>query len=186
MEKEEIELLSKSYAPIVERLINSNVRYYRFKETIRWCFGYDEEMSIMASCNRKTNVITINLKAFMNAYLSKDMMTIEYYLLHEIRHVFQHIVMKDFEEGKNIPISHDIVNKWIEEEKNYVKSIDENGKENPNYFFQDLEMDAYAFSYSVMKHKYKNVDILYVPPMYGWEFFDMVNEWLIAFKSEGL
>ena len=50
MKKEEFELQCKSFTPIIKELIDSNVRFYRYNETIKWKFGYDEDASIMAVC----------------------------------------------------------------------------------------------------------------------------------------
>lgn len=186
MKKEEFEMLSKAYAPYVKQIIESNTRFYRSNDTIRWCFGYDENTAIMATYNRTTNVVTINLKSFMQAYFSKDLKTIEYYLLHEIRHVFQNSIIKDYKEGLEIPVGEDIVTKWIQEGENYVTSCDKEGNENLDYFMQDCEMDAYAFSLAVMKYKYGDVSNLYVPPVYGDEFNQILKMWMDAFKEENL
>ena len=92
MKKEEFELQCKSFTPIIKELIDSNVRFYRYNETIKWKFGYDEDASIMAVCDRKTNVITLNLKSVIISYNSDGLRNAEYYLLHEIRHTFQPIM----------------------------------------------------------------------------------------------
>ena len=185
MEKGEFELFSKAYEPIITKLISENIKFYRFHETIKWCFYYDENMAIMATCDRNTNVININLKSFMYAYLSRDLYTIEYYLLHEIRHVFQHLIILDYKNGKEIPINEDIVKKWIYEFEHYIKSIDNKGNGNPNYFLQDSEMDAYAFSYAVMKYKYNNIKP-WIYENYGDDFWNLVNDWIETFKEEKL
>lgn len=186
MKKEEFELQCKSFTPIIKELIDSNVRFYRYNETIKWKFGYDEDASIMAVCDRKTNVITLNLKSVIISYNSDGLRNVEYYLLHEIRHTFQHSIIKDYKEGLEIPIDKSFVEKWIYEGEHYVKSCDEHGNENPEYFLQDSEMDAYAYSLAVMKYKYINVSDLYIPEVYGKEFNEMVDSWLEAFKEEHL
>lgn len=39
-------------------------------------------------------------------------------------------------------------------------------------------MDAYAYSYAVMKYKYGEVEYLYIPQTYqNDEFDEIVNEW---------
>lgn len=60
------------------------------------------------------------------------------------------------------------------------------GSENPKYFNQDMEFDAYAFAYAVMKYKYGEISYLYKPTAYGNEFDETVEDWCKAFKSEGL
>lgn len=186
MDKEEFELLSKAYGPIVTKIINDNVRFYRFIEKIKWRFGYDENIAIIANCNRNTNIITINLKAFMDSYFAKDLLTIEYFLLHEIRHVFQHSCIKDYTENKEVSVGEDLIKTWIKESENYATACDENGNEREEYFSQDLEMDAYAFSYAVMKYKYDDVSMLYVPEVFGDDFYEIVESWLNTFSDENL
>ena len=186
MDKMDFDSLSKTFSPIIEKLITDNVRFFRFKETIKWCFEDDDDISIMAACNRKTNVISLNINSVVYSFNKGDLKTIEYYLLHEIRHVFQHLVINDYKKGLEIPIEEDIVKKWIFESENYVKSLDSNGNENPKYFLQDSEMDAYAYSYAVMKYKYINVDYLWVYKKYGDKFWNLVNDWIETFKEEHL
>ena len=184
MTEEEFDKLSNLYSPLITKIINSNARFYGFNEKIRWCFTYKKEISIMAETDRKTNVISFNVNAINYSYLTGHVMDVEYYVLHEIRHIFQHIIIKDYVEGKDVPIPKEIVERWIKEQNNYVPSLDENGNENKGYFLQDIEMDAFAFSYAVMKYKYKNVDYLYVPPIYGKEFEEIADEWIDCFSKE--
>ena len=93
MNKKEFNNLSKLYSPLITRIINDNVRFYRFKKTIKWCFVYKEELSLMAETDRKTNIISFNLNAINYSYLTDHIMDIEYYALHEIRRVFQHLII---------------------------------------------------------------------------------------------
>lgn len=77
--------------------------------------------------------------------------------------------------------------KWSEEEDNYVTALNKEGKENTDYFLQDMEMDAFAYAYAVMKYKYGAVKYLYLPEIYHNDEFDkIVNEWQVTFKNEGL
>ena len=52
-----------------------------------------------------------------------------------------------------------------------------------------MEMDAYAYAYAVMLYKYgrEKISYLYLPKVYeNDEFTDIINEWIQAFKEEGL
>lgn len=185
MNKEYIKELEQLYSPIIEDIIRENANFYQFNRTIKWQFDYDENLSIMATCNRKTNVITININSVNKAYLEGNLHDVEYIILHEIRHVFQHLIISDFKKGLRVEIDKEIVKKWIYEGNNYIKSLDEKGKENPSYFLQDSEMDSYAFSLAVMRYKYGEVN-LYIPSLYGEEFYKIVDEWIEYFKEEKL
>lgn len=183
-----IKSYQQEYGNMIDYMIKEDAKYFRFCETIYWCFDYDEKPAIVATCDMKSNVIKINANAFLIALKRDELKTIEYFILHEVRHVFQHLIIKDYLNNVEIPISKEIVLRWIEENKNYQKSCDENGNLNEKYFMQDSEMDAYAFSYAVMKYKYGDVSYLYIPEFFiGDSNFDsIVNEFVNTFTNEKL
>ena len=184
IDKSELELLSESYTPIINDLIEKNKNYYLFKEKIRWAFNFGNESEVMTAVT-KDNIIKINIFSVMRCYFAKDLYTIEYYLLHEIRHIYQHLVIDDFNQKLEIPVDSELVKQWIYEENNYIPAIDKNGKENEGYFKQDIEYDAYAYSYALMKFKYgdNNISHLYVPEQYNSDFYNIVNGWIKCFES---
>ena len=96
IEKELFELLQQQYSPIISDIINSDVEFYRTNQTIRWKFGYDERVAIFAWCNRKTNIVTVNIAAVDFALQQNEPLDIEYFLLHEIRHIYQHLEIEDY------------------------------------------------------------------------------------------
>ena len=189
VEKNELQLLSASYAPIIKDLIEKDAKFFMFKETIKWAFNYSEESAVIATVGND-NVIHINLFSLMNHYINKDLYTVEYFLLHEIRHIFQHLIIDDYQNGREVPFDSKLVEQWIFEDnkENYIKALDENGNENDGYFKQDIEIDAYAFSLAVMKYKYdeKLIQHLYVPHQFGDDFWSIVNDWIRYFKEEKL
>lgn len=189
MDKNEIELLSTLYGKIVKDLIEKNANYFMFKQTIKWTFNYGKESSIIAAVG-KDNLIHINLFSVVNCYLEGDLYTVEYFLLHEIRHIFQNLIIEEYKGGKEVPIETELVKQRIFEsnKENYVRALDDNGNEDENYFKQDIEIDAYAFSLAVMKYKYTEEEIkhLYVPTQFKDNFWNIVNDWINYFKKEKL
>ena len=185
-DKDEFEFMCKTYAPYIKNIINDNVRFYRFRETIQWGFYQNDDCSVYAFHNRNTNAVMINLLAVIDSYIHRDFYTIEYFILHEIRHVFQQSEVRDYKAGKETVVNQDLIKKWIYEEEHYNTALNSEGEENPEYFKQDIEMDAYAFAYAVMKYKYKDIGALYVPPLYNSNFYKIVDEWLNAFKEDNL
>lgn len=187
IEKELFEYLQQNYAPVINTIIESNVRFYRTNQTIQWRFGYDDRVAIFAWCNRKTNIVTVNIAAVDFALQQNEPLDIEYFLLHEIRHIYQHLEIEDYRNDPTKCNNAELAKKWSEEEDNYVTALNKEGKENTDYFLQDMEMDAFAYAYAVMKYKYGEVKHLYIPKAYRNDEFDkIVNEWQIAFKKEGL
>ena len=94
--------------------------------------------------------------------------------------------MSDYKAGRDTSINPEIIKKWIDENENYIGVLNDDGSENPKYFKQDMEFDAYAFSYAVMKYKYGEISYLYKPNAYGEEFDKTVEDWCKTFRLESL
>lgn len=189
MDKNELEILSKSYGQIISDIINKDVGFFMFHQTIKWAFNYGEESSVIAAVV-KDNIVHINLFSVMSHYMAGDLYTVEYFLLHEIRHIFQHLIIEDYKNGKEVPFSSELVEQWMFEDnkENYIPALDKDGNENDGYFKQDIEIDAYAFSLAVMKYKYdeEKINHLYVPTQFGDNFWNIVNDWIKYFKEENI
>ena len=67
MEKEEFERLRKKYEPIVTDMIHSNSCFYRSSKMIKWRFGYDDNEAIIATYDKKNDLVSINLKSIVRA-----------------------------------------------------------------------------------------------------------------------
>lgn len=186
MDKQLFEELRICYAPIITSIINSNSKFFRFRETIKWQFNFDERVAIFACCDRKTNILTINIGAVDFAFRINEPLQIEYFLLHEIRHIYQHMEIADYNNNISACNNPDLAKKWADEEKKYVAAINQEGKENAEYYKQDLEFDAFAFAYAVMKYKYGNVPYITIPKAYGNEFSQVVEDWCKTFQEENL
>lgn len=186
MDDNELELLSKAYGPIINRIIEDDVKFFMFQKTIKWSFNYGDESAVIAAVG-KDNIIKINLFSVMNYYMSGDLYTVEYYLLHEIRHIFQHLIIDDYNNKKKVPFCSDLIEQWKYEDnsENYIPALDKDGNEDEGYFKQDIEIDAYAFSLAVMKYKYGDkVSHLYVPKQFGEDFWKIVTNWIDYFTEE--
>lgn len=187
IEKQLFEYLQYQYSPIISDIINSNVGFYRTNQTIKWRFGYDERVAIFAWCDKKTNIITVNIAAVDFSFQKNEPLHIEYFLLHEIRHIYQHLEIEDYRADPSKCNNEELTKEWAEEENNYVTALDKDGNENAEYFAQDMELDAFAYSYAVMKYKYGEVEYLYIPKVYRNEEFDkIVAKWQETFKDENL
>lgn len=186
MNEQLFEELRIRYSPLITSIINDNVKYFRFRETIKWQFGFDERVAIVACCDRNTNILTINIGAVDFALRINEPLQIEYFLLHEIRHIYQHKEIADYTNDISACNNPELAKKWADEENNYVAAINQDGKENTDYFRQDLEFDAFAFAYAVMKYKYGDIPYISVPKAYGKEFFQVVEDWIETFEAENL
>lgn len=183
MTKQQFEYYSDIGGKRIKQIIDSNHWFYNFYQKIVFRFYDVQDKRIVASCERKTNIINVNINCVEDAISTNNWKDIEYFLLHEIRHMFQHIQIAKFDKKQECEAPKELIKKWKYECEHYVKSINENNNENPEYFNQDSEFDAYTFSYAVMKYKYDNVSELYVPPTYGKEFYETVDEFINAFQN---
>ena len=185
--KKLFELLCKKYSIIISNIINSDAKFYRTNQKIKWKFGYDDRVAIFAACNKYTSVITVNIAAVDYSFQINEPLNIEYFLLHEIRHIYQHSEIEDSRADSSNCNNVELAKKWAEEDNNYVTALDKDGNENAEYFAQDMELDAFAYSYAVMKYKYGEVEYLYIPKAYRNEEFDkIVAKWQETFKDENL
>ena len=186
MDKQLFEQLRIRYAPIITSIINSNVKFFRFQETIKWQFNFDERVAIFACCDRNTNILTINIGAVDFAFRINEPLQIEYFLLHEIRHIYQHMEIADYKNNLSACNNPELAKKWADEEEKYVAAVNQEGKENAEYYKQDLEFDAFAFAYAVMNYKYGEVPYISIPKAYGKEFLQVVEDWRTTFEAEKL
>ncbi len=181
--------LQKKYSPLVNNFIRSNYAYIGITEKIRWGFVWDDNVSITGATSRETNLISVNLAYVDQAYSINKPYDVEHFLIHEMRHVFQHIQIKDYKDGNETIVDPKLIELWMQETENYIPSVNKEGGVNDGYFKQDTEMDAYAFSFAVMHHKYegKYDRLLYMPPIYESElkeeFDSIVKEFLESFDN---
>lgn len=184
MDRRELNQLGNLYRNYIQKIFLDNSKYQNINESIRWCFICCD-ISISATTNHTTNVININYNWFIDCLIHNKGYEIEYFLIHETRHVFQHIVIKEYREHKDTGVSEDIVKRWIEEGKHYITSIDMDGKVNIDYFKQDVELDAFAFAYALMSYKYKAKydDLLYVNDLYKNELKITFDVFVNNFKE---
>ena len=142
MTKEEFEDNYKIYNPILEPIISQIIKednlYCQINETIRWGFGWDDNIAITATHDRKTNEIHMNILACIDALNQNRLFDIEYFLIHEMRHIFQNKIVEKYKEGIETDVDKELIERWIYEIDHYIKSLDQNGNENLEYFKQDI------------------------------------------------
>ena len=183
MDRDFLNTLCIQYAPIIDTLINENIKFYRFQEKIRWQFSFTEKLAKFSWCDPKTNVVYMNIGSVHMSLYRNEPLLIEYYLMHEIRHVYQHIEINNYKNNPDKCTNPSLAKKWAEEEEIYNKPT----SNSTSYFQQNMEFDAFVYAHSVLKYKYKKLpDYITRPNAYGQEFDDAVNNWCETFKNENL
>lgn len=170
MDDKEFRQLTKKYSPFVKWIIESNQIYTGVDCAIRWQFSWDNNSRITAAVDRRTNLLHVNIAFVDEKYRDNRLYEIEYFMLHEMRHIYQHIQVELLSSGK-CDIDPVFAKRWAEEGKSYITAVDKDGNENIDYYKQDCELDAFAFSFAVMSAKYKGIydDFLSVPGVYKQE-----------------
>jgi hypothetical protein len=178
---------TQDYVGMVSTIIDSNQQFYRSSKKIRWAFKNDNNISVFACYRKKEDIVLINYLAVEDAMENNRLPDIEYFTMHEIRHMFQQEEINDYKNNKPIFVDESIIKKWILEDSNYHSATVNNEEGLKEYFSQDEEIDAYAYAYAIMEYKYgQKISYLYMPEYNKKEFVRLKNEWIKAFKNESI
>ena len=189
MANEDVTIYSSFDSYIIESIFKDNYQYYSlfYDENIKWKYYEDLNIGLIATVSsRKGHVLSINLNSLLDASKDGDYKGIEYFILHEIRHIYQNEQIKRYQNKlETIEPEYKIKN-WIYEKKKRLKRFKEDGSNNIEFYLLDKEIDAYAFAYAVMKYKYDNAFDPFIPEVYKRPFLVHVKRWLDLFKKEDL
>ncbi len=175
-------ILESKFKPIIKKLINDNKKFYGFEKQINWNFFINEDIGLVATNNYKLE-LKVNILAVDYAYKNKQPIMIEFFILHEIRHIYQRYFayLLKTNECPNIPLA----KQYNKEFSNYCNLY----QNREIYYSQQIEFEAYVFSYSVIKYKYGHVDYIHYPTFYDEQNVAIekyVNHWLDIFKNQNL
>ena len=170
------------FKPIIQKLIEENQRFYGFNTQIKWSFFTNEDICLVAT-NTSNLELKINIIAVDFAYKNSQPIMVEFYILHEMRHIYQRFLANLLNTNKcpNIQLATIYKNEF----SNYC-NIYQNRE---IYYSQQIEFEAFMFSYSVIKYKYGNVDYIHYPSFYDEQNVDVnkyINSWLQIFKNQNL
>lgn len=174
--------LENKFKPIIQNIIDDNKKFYGFNNPIDWSFFVDNDIGLVATNTPKLE-LKINIISVEFAYKNNEPLMIEFFILHEIRHIYQRYFANLLNTNKCPNIQLAIIYK--NEFANYC-----NIYQNREYYYgQQIEFEAFTFSYSVIKYKYGEVDYIHYPSFYDEQNIDIkkyVNNWLHIFKNQNL
>ena len=185
----ELEKLITHYAPLVNNIIEGNLKFFDYDiELVCEYVNFTEEKERTASYFYEEDIIILNLASIHTIFALNQSKLFEYILLHEFRHKFQTQEMDAYQRKRQIRVTAEIAESWLKNCRNYIQPLNENGKENPEYFKQSLEFDANVYAYVVMQYKYGDVSCLKdcVPGCYGKDFYEKADEWCQRFREMGI
>ena len=175
-----IEELKRQYTPIVQDLIDSNIKFYGFNHKIEWEFFANENTAIFGSSKQDLKLY-INIYSVIHSYELNEPLQIEYFILHEIRHIYQRLSVLINKQNDN---NNEMAKQWDYEFTHYIKP-----NENViDYYNQHIEFDAFTYAYSIMIYKYNKISYIDYPRYYhSFNDFDIVvNNWINIFKNQNL
>jgi len=174
--------LEEKYKQIIQKIIDDNKKFYGFNDKIIWNFFVNDDIGLIATNNLKLE-LKVNIVAVDFYYKKNEPLTIELYVLHEIRHIYQRLIV--FLLNTNSCPNINYATRCKNEFDNYCNIYQNREK----YYLQQIEFEAFMFSYSVIKYKYGNVDYIHYPAFYDEQEIDVekhINQWLQIFKNQNL
>ncbi len=174
---DKLEEMQTKYEPIINEIITSNSKFNGFTNKLTWKYKIYDNPCKFATCEIDGSLV-INPVAIEMAEKLNQILNLEYFIMHEIRHSYQRrLIDKNY--GQNI--KHPLTEQWLYEFKH---SIDPD-KDLIGYYNQLTELDAFAFSYAVMKYKYQNLEYINPPQYYqsNKTFIQYVQKYLEFFNA---
>ena len=176
---EELETLRIEFEPIIKSIINDNAKFYQFTQEVKWQYIYNEDYALVAKCDSNLT-ININIAAISHMRKVNQPLMLEYFILHEIRHLYQHLFILQYH-LKPADSNYKKAVQWLTEFNHYTNVYEDRNR----YYYQSIEFDAFAFSYAVMLYKYGKVDYISAPNIYDNDpiFYSVVSQFISYFKN---
>ncbi len=172
----------EQFRPIIQNIIDSNKKFYCFNNKIEWDFFDNPNIAIMALIDKDLK-LNININSVIHAYDINEPLQIEYFILHEIRHIYQRRIVFEYQLNKNNCPNREFAQQCEYEFNHYINM----NEDKERYYSQQIEHDAYLFSYSVMLYKYGKIS--YINPPEFYENLDVkshIEKWITVFKNQAL
>lgn len=178
---EELEILKIEFEPIIKSIINDNAKFYQFTNKVEWQYFYNKDYALVTMCGNNLT-ININIAAISHILKVNQPLMLEYYILHEIRHLYQRLFILQYRFEPAKP-NHKKAVQWLTEFNHYANIYEDRNR----YYYQSIEFDAFAFSYAVMFYKYGKVDYISAPNIYDNDaiFYNVVDQFITYFKNNG-
>lgn len=174
--------LENKFKPVIQHIIDDNKKFYGFNSPIYWNFFVDNDICLVATTTSKLE-LKINIVSVEFAYKNNEPLMVEFFILHEIRHIYQKYFTNLLNTNKCPDTKLAKIYKY--EFANYC-NIYQNRE---CYYRQQIEFEAFTFSYSVIKYKYGEVNYIHYPSFYDEQNVDIekyINNWLQIFKDQNL
>ncbi len=184
--QEQFEYFSQLYKDCIQDMLCQNMPFFKFRKQPVWGFMFNECCAVLGTTNKATNTVNLNIAAIDFAFRHGQPLVIEQFALHEFRHLYQFGEIESYSQGNyDGTESIDKIQRWARGYEQYIgpKTSGENTVK--EYYDQDLEFDAFTFSYAVMKFKYNELpSYIEVPKYYVGKYEPLVDEWIKVFHKK--
>ena len=177
MNTEQIE----KYRSLIQDIIDSNKRFYGFENKVEWDFFENNDKAVFAFVKEDLKLY-ININSVIYSYEINEPLQIEYFILHEIRHIYQRRFIILYKTDPTRCSNSQVAQRYDYEFRNYIKP--DNLEQ---YYSQQIELEAFLFSYSVMLYKHGVIDYIKLPSFLesiGAQQY--VDSWIDVFKKQNL
>ncbi len=182
------EELVKKYTPVIEKIMADSLRFFRFGQGVRWKFDFLENLAYRAHYNYNEDGVHVNIYSVHFANERNEPLSIEFWLLHELRHRFQRFIVRAGDRGGDVGADIEEAKIWKNEWADYKKPVSRDEKSLAEYSKQSVEFDANVYAYAVMQYKYGDIPYLKdcIPKCYGKGFYKKADEWCQWFREMGI
>lgn len=171
----------EKYKPFIQKIIDSNVNFYGFENKIEWEFFENNNIACVGIAKADLKLY-ININSVIHAIEINEPLQIEYFILHEIRHIYQRRYVIMYKTDQIHCPNPELAKTYDYEFRNYIKpdKLDQ-------YYMQQIEFEAFLFSYSVMLYKYGNINYIQLPKyLESLGVQKYINSWISIFKEKKL
>ena len=171
----------EKYKHIIQNIIDSNVKFYGFENKVEWEFFDNPNRAIIGKVGLDLKLF-LNINSIIYAYEINEPLQIEYFILHEIRHIYQKRLILLYKVDRLHCPNPDMAQRYEYEFNHYIKPENLEG-----YYSQQIEFEAFTFSYAVMLYKYGPIDYIKLPVyLENMEIQKYIDSWLNVFKEKHL
>ena len=148
---------------------------------MEWEFFDNQDRAIVGKVGLDLKLF-LNINSIIYAYEINEPLQIEYFILHEIRHIYQKRLILLYKTDRLHCPNPDLAQRYEYEFSHYIKP--ENLE---RYYSQQIEFEAFTFSYAVILYKYGPIDYIKLPEyLENMEIQKYIDSWLNVFKEKHL
>lgn len=160
-------LIAKYNNTIINIIMDMQNLFPNFKGPVQYDFFINEDCSITGYYSKEVDCLRLNL-FFIDFGFERIKQPYEIikFIIHELRHRYQHIAIKDYYNGLCDYESEETILSWEKSFKEYSGLRPRDKESEINYYNQSIELDAFAFSHAAIIELYGDEVETNIPEYY--------------------